>query len=519
MNFDPLTNLPQMMTISMSQAENLLSLAKISLADREPSVATDILSTRIVVLTDDGDKSPSVYTSSACTDGDKIYISLPFLAELTPAQLQGVILHEMSHIWLDHPSRFASLTQKELLFANFAADILINTKLRKLGYELPPSALGVETLQRMGITLPKPVEDYTLEELIKELLKQNPDIEASGFRPDVQSPPVGDSPNSPSQGNAAVTDGRGESQSQSREGDSPSEDKSQSPLPNARSESQSQSQEGDSPSQDNTGDKSQSPLTPFEASSLPTVEASLPNARGWPLPDGRGESNGEESVLEKIAREFSRRKDFSILKASEGILRELASICEKPKIDWLGLFLRFLKSSNRTIYSSLPSRRYLTGIQCFYSPRCVRSQEHLRVFFIIDTSGSMSEEELSRGMNTLLDLAQTFELEVDFISADDEVRAHVQIRPNQRKQKADLLNLPLKGGGGTDFCPALRMAYSLYTPLSVTLFVTDGYGRFPDEGEFSRSFISSLFWLVPETENQTHIPDFPYGKVLTLRRS
>ena len=515
------------MTISMSQAENLLSLAKISLADREPSVATDILSTRIFILTDDGDKFPSVYTDSACTDGDKIYISLPFLAELTPAQLQGVILHEMAHIWLDHPSRFASLTQKELLFANFAADILINTKMRKLGYELPPAALGVETLQRMGITLPKPVEDYTLEELIKELLKQNPDIEASGFRPDVQSPPVGDSPNSPSQGNAGVTDGRGESQSQSREGDSPSQDKTQSSLPTVdkglsfssrgslpegRGESQSQSREGDSPSQDNAGDKSQSPLPDGR-------ERSLPNGRGWPLPDGRGESNGEESVLEKIAREFSRRKDFSILKASEGILRELASICEKPKIDWLGLFLRFLKSSNRTIYSSLPSRRYLTGIQCFYSPRCVRSQEHLRVFFIIDTSGSMSEEELSRGMNTLLDLAQTFELEVDFISADDEVRAHVQIRPNQRKQKADLLNLPLKGGGGTDFCPALRMAYSLYTPLSVTLFVTDGYGRFPDEGEFSRSFISSLFWLVPETENQTHIPDFPYGKVLTLRRS
>jgi predicted metal-dependent peptidase len=92
---------------------------------------------------------PSTTIPSAATDGRDIFFNPEFLAALPRAQQDGVLLHELIHAALLHPSR---LREREPERWNIAADIVVNGMiLQQQGVELPPGGLRDEKLEHLSV--------------------------------------------------------------------------------------------------------------------------------------------------------------------------------------------------------------------------------------------------------------------------------------------------------------------------------------------------------------------------------
>jgi predicted metal-dependent peptidase len=92
---------------------------------------------------------PSSTIPTAATDGRDIFFNPDFLQSLPIEQQDGLILHELLHAALLHPSRLGT---REPKLWNMAADIVVNgTILRERGFELPPGALRDRKLEHLSV--------------------------------------------------------------------------------------------------------------------------------------------------------------------------------------------------------------------------------------------------------------------------------------------------------------------------------------------------------------------------------
>ncbi|MDY6785988.1 MAG: VWA-like domain-containing protein [Cyanobacteriota bacterium] len=148
--------------------ERFISASLLRLRVKSPFFATLALFSRF---------HPTTLIPTAATDGKDIFYNPDFLAELPPAQIDGVLLHEVLHAALLHVIRRGA-RQPQLW--NIAADIVVNGAIAELGhFTLPPSAIRDSEL-----------EDKSVEE-IYELLIQNPPKNGNCILDLLSEPPSG----------------------------------------------------------------------------------------------------------------------------------------------------------------------------------------------------------------------------------------------------------------------------------------------------------------------------------------
>ena len=94
------------------------------------------------------------------------------------------------------------------------------------------------------------------------------------------------------------------------------------------------------------------------------------------------------------------------------------------------------------------------------------------VAVVIDTSGSMSEQELTDALNETRHVMKTLNTPISVITCDAE--AHIA------KRVFDPRSIELIGGGGTDMCVALKAAETLRPRPDVVVTITDGFTPWPD---------------------------------------
>jgi len=156
---------------------------------------------------------------------------------------------------------------------------------------------------------------------------------------------------------------------------------------------------------------------------------------------------------------------------SGDLYRQLQVILDPP-LPWYILLRDFVERSARNDYNwMVPSRRYFsTGI---ILPSLI-SEELPEVAIAIDTSGSISKEQLSRFAHEISNILAVYETRIRIFYCDSQVKKEVEINRND-------LPLELKpvGGGGTDFRPVFQHINKKgYTP-SCLIYFTDLYGHFP----------------------------------------
>jgi len=174
----------------------------------------------------------------------------------------------------------------------------------------------------------------------------------------------------------------------------------------------------------------------------------------------------------------------------------------KPKVNWLQALrqrLRFgaSRKASRDITWTVPNRRFLGASYIF--PSSI-GPDQPKIAFAIDTSGSMSEDDLKQAIAELEDIRKQFNAQVYFLDCDAGVYQSRWISPYEP--------LPaLQGGGGTDFAPVFSHLIEKRIQPDYCVMFTDGYGNFGDDP--TQKF--DVLWVITNQQVQP-----PFGDVIRV---
>ena len=372
-------------------AKEKLSRARTQLLLSQPFFETLCLRLKLVPM-------PSFPTMA--TDGRRLAYNPAFIEKHTPAELEGVLAHEVMHCALAHHCRRGEC---ETQLWNQATDYAINPILISNGITLPQGALIDPAFADLGA-----------EEIYARLRKQGQDSASH------QSP-------SPSSGQSTGASGGGN-------------DPVQTPPSTPQ----------DAPPQ---------PQQPEQHSGLPGVSDPPIEARAGgfgEVLDAVGDDDQPASPAElsrqrhewAISTEQALRSAKACGHEPEGVERPLEQ-ARRSEHDWRAILHDFIAATNPSDYRwAPPNRRFVSA--GLYLPSVERSGVGEFVI-VVDTSGSIGREALEQFAGEITAINQDAQPElVRVVYCDAAVQDVEEFNPSEP------IKLSPKGGGGTDFVPPFR---------------------------------------------------------------
>jgi predicted metal-dependent peptidase len=152
-------------------------------------------------------------------------------------------------------------------------------------------------------------------------------------------------------------------------------------------------------------------------------------------------------------------------------LESLIESFTKSSVNWLAVLRNAVVNAirtNRKRSMRRPNRRSFGIPNGFHFPGSVKDKS-FEVAFLIDTSGSMGDEELSQAIGELEKLRKVNKgMKITIVEADITIHKEYKLELGQEVQRNML------GRGGTDFNLALARAKELNP--GICFYFTDGYG-------------------------------------------
>lgn len=213
-----------------------------------------------------------------------------------------------------------------------------------------------------------------------------------------------------------------------------------------------------------------------------------------------------KNVVGRAAKEHQKSRGIF-----SGYLKEiLDNLLVNPKIPWPKL-LRDMVSRTRQSKPSKgmrrPNRR-LHGTPNILPWPGRSLDQKFTIGYALDTSGSMSEEDLRKGVEELMNIVTT----------EQDVTMHVlyadaDIQTSYKVESINDIDFTIKGRGGTDFNPVFQrvreMLVTDYAP-DILVYCTDGYAPEPD---VDNRVPIPVIWLI--TPNG-RVPSPNYGHHITM---
>jgi len=365
------------------------------------------------------------------TDGRRLIYNPAFVERLTPAELEGVLAHEVMHCALAHHCRRG---ERAARLWNRAADYAINPILIASGMSLPKDAL-----------IDSQFADLGAEEIYAQLSKQKP----GSFVAQGQPPSKGQSGDS-----GAGDHGAGEGSAQA------SSDLTQPVPPSAQ------------PQPDMGSAVSASPDNVREGGFGEVLDAVGE--------DDKAASQAESSRQTRewaIAAEQAMRSAKACGREPAGMERKLQAARES-RLDWRAILREFIAACNPSDYRwSPPNRRFVSS--GLYLPS-VEPRGVGEIAIVVDTSGSIGEQELEQFAGEINAIASDAEPSAMYVIYCD---AEVQIV--QKFCPKEPITLSLRGGGGTDFVPPFRWLEENGIEPKCLIYLTDlCCDSFPETPEY-----------------------------------
>jgi predicted metal-dependent peptidase len=385
---------------------------------------------------------PGGFSTLGMTDQNVCYYSAAFVSGLPTDELAGALVHELLHFIRQDVKRFEALCKADPSQhhnANLASDMANNDDLVAGGWKLPGRPLTkaeyaaqaqVENIfwlpSSIGMPEGQPAQVY-LEELRKKQSQKKQGNKGQG---------------QPGKG------GPGNGQCGSCAGNAHDIEKKlglDKPQPG----------DGDGAGQGQPG------------------KGSGEAAQGDPL--GVGEAEAERiraQVAREVASHVAQKGRGSV---PGGLARWAEEKIKPPKVRWQDKLQRLVRrtlmraSGATDMGFSKPSRRQ-AGLG--YGPgRPLMPSFHghkPNVAVVVDTSGSMSGAQLAQALGEVDGILRAVGGDVTFCAIDAGTDGLLKVR--SAKEAAS----KLKGGGGTDMKPALKLLMESRTPPSVIIVLTDG---------------------------------------------
>lgn len=426
---------------------------------------------------------------TACTDGKRLIFDPEFAEKLSVQELQFVTLHEVMHCVLEHCIRGRNL--HALLF-NIACDIVVNSTILDM-WGLDSFRIAGEEAMHLA---PDGKEGrlYNAEEIYHMLLQKQ----------------------SKSPGNGGIgSDGTGGNVSGSGRGDV------------------SNGGNGKAGKDDNTSNKARTAGTAGRGKSgkgSAAIGGKGVAGRGEPEDSFDGDSDQMTDALDvpsfdrhdlwqgicdktQLRDDWNGRIRNAIKECGDStgmpqsIRRAVRELANRAGLDWKQLLHDFLQFDQYD-YTFLPPDRRYVGAD-FYLPAFNMDEDDGSandIWVCVDTSASISEEELATAMVEILDAMRQARLKGKISFFDSNIT-----EPEPFESETELKRLTPSGGGGTSFriiFDYLQERMYPELPKAILIF-TDGYARWPKEQD---AMEVPVLWLISREGRD----DAPWGRVAKL---
>ena len=356
---------------------------------------------------------------TAYTDGGRIAFSPTFMDRLSDSELDFVLMHEILHIALQHCSR-GEKYDKELF--NIACDIVVNSNILKSNDMCIRSITVAEFGESIHQT-PEKKEGYlfTAEEVYEVLV-------AKGGKPTSKGGTI-----------LAPSSGGASNQNQGKE---------------------------------KQGGRS-------SASSGKPTRGQWDDHSKWQI--GADDSELQDIWLKRVEDAASvvsildpSNQCGSVPACMERLLLEL----RKPQTDWRAVLDEFVQEEVCDYTFSPPDRRFDGGD--FFLPdfndKDVRVEN---ILFMVDTSGSISDEMLTMAYGEIKGAIEQFDGKLCGLLGFFDFEVY---EPKSFENVDDVLAIRPKGGGGTNFYAIFDYVRDrMEEPPASIVILTDGYAHMPSE--------------------------------------
>ena len=177
----------------------------------------------------------------------------------------------------------------------------------------------------------------------------------------------------------------------------------------------------------------------------------------------------EEITFDIISEVVSQAYDKSAGNEPNGVELAISIMAKKNKFNWKTLIRRFFGSSvivDKYRTQMRPNRRY-------DDQPGWRTERGPKIAVIVDTSGSIIEEEFNDFFSEIEDIARISGGKISLIQADENVQSVLQY------SKGKWRDTVLKGKGSTDLQPAVDYVEENLRPEGIVVF-TDGWVEVPN---------------------------------------
>src|SRR5919199_2647065 len=181
-----------------------------------------------------------------------------------------------------------------------------------------------------------------------------------------------------------------------------------------------------------------------------------------------------------------------------GMQRELGALTQ-AQLDWRSYLWRYLV---RTPTDFTGFDRRFMGRKLYLE---ALEGESVQVFVALDTSGSVGDHQMQLFLNEVQGILRAYpHLECELYYADAEAYGPYSLKADSEIPR------PV-GGGGTSFVPFFEKvsANRRWHTSGVCVYLTDGYGSFPDDPP-----TLPVLWVV--TPGGLELEEFPFGEAVRL---
>lgn len=208
-------------------------------------------------------------------------------------------------------------------------------------------------------------------------------------------------------------------------------------------------------------------------------------------------------IAEQISIEFGSTGRGLTPLAAERVIKELKEV----QTDWRTVLENFIQEEINDYSFSPPDRRFEDSP--FFLPDFNEKDERVEdILFMIDTSGSMSDEQITTAYSEIYGAIDQFDGKLKgwlgFFDA-------VIVKPQEFENEDEFKIIRPAGGGGTSFDIIFEYVQNEMRdkPPASIIILTDGYAPFPDEKE---AMGIPVLWII---NNEDARP--PWGKVTRIK--
>lgn len=465
-----------------------LQNARLSLMAKQPFYALLLMNMKFAL---------DLSCETAYTDGNRVAFNPDFMADIDDGELEFVLMHEVLHAALAHPFRHQSDYEQQEF--DYACDIIVNSNIL---YSFGMDKRKI-TLKKYGESmhlLPNGEEGYkyTVEEAYKMLLAASSTADKQKGKKDKRKS-QSQMPGKEQGGDGEADEGEGsggKGDAGNGNGDAPPSLEDLIASLKKRNDKIRENLEKNR-TEESSDDGNENGSESFDDHSFWEGDDDMGSQRdAW--------MNRMVEATDIIASMPSGRKSRGTVPAGvERIIDEL----KNPILDWRTILNDFVQE-DICDYSFSPPDKRMEDSPFFLPDFNEKDESAKNLLFMIDTSASMSKEEITDCYSEIYGAIQQFNGKLTgklgFFDA-------IVVEPVPFEDEDEFKIIRPKGGGGTSFhiiFDYVKKKMMDEPPVSI-IILTDGYAPYPDE---AAAMDIPVLWIINNKEAEAP----SWGKVARM---